>query len=109
MTLRDLASLVGAVLGVAGLLGTTMAVLIAARAKGTIEVLEKDNKALRDRMDTLEDIESDCQKRLDKLEQLNVALTETVTSAAKVDALGHQINGQHEEILRMLVNLGASR
>lgn len=108
MDLRGFVSIVAAVLGIAGLIGTAMAVLIAARSKGTIEVLEKDNKALRDRMDTLESIEEECQKRLDKLEDLNRVLTETVTSAAKVDALSSKLDTHHADVIRRLEQLGAA-
>lgn len=102
MTVQGLVSLVAGVLGIAGLIGTALAVLISARSRGTIEVLEKDNSALRARMDTLEEIEDECQKRLDHLEQVNRTLTETVTSAAKVDALGITLTGYHQDLIRRL-------
>ncbi len=102
MTVQGLVSLVAGVLGIAGLVGTALAVLISARSRGTIEVLEKDNAALRGRMDTLESIETECQARLSALEAANQALTETVTQAAKVDALGLTLTGYHEDVIRRL-------
>lgn len=108
MSLSGAVSLVAGVLGIAGLIGTALAVLITGRTKGTIQVLKDDNEALNGRVKTLETTEQACQKRLTAIEAQNAALTEVVTSAAKVDALADLVNVHHTEVLRRLEALGAT-
>lgn len=108
MTFGAAVSFVAGLLGIAGLVGTALAVLITGRTKGTIQVLKDDNEALNGRVKTLETTEQECQKRLTAIEAQNAALTEVVTSAAKVDALSELVHVHHAEVLRRLDALGAA-
>jgi predicted nuclease with TOPRIM domain len=105
MTIHDLLSTIGALFGLAGIAGAILAYLQTTRQSTTVEILSKDNKALRDRVDTLEMTEQECQTRLSKLETQNSALTEKVTSAAKVDELSRKITDHHDEVMVLLRGL----
>lgn len=95
-------SLIVTIFAVAGGLGGAIGILTASRQKSTVETLAKDNDALRGRVQTLESTEQECQKRLGHLEAANRMLTETVTSAAKVDALATVVAANHSELTTLL-------
>ena len=95
----------GVIFGLTGIAGALIAYLQANRQKTTVEILQTDNEVLRNRVSTLEDTEERCQQRLTHLETMNKALTETVTSAAKVDDLTSKVTVNQKELLDHLAIL----
>lgn len=109
MNVTNLLSIIGATLGIAGVIGGSAGVLMAGRQKGTVGVLKEDNEALRGRVDTqagevqaLRATEARCQERLDGLEQANRVMQEIVTGAAAVEALRDTIAANHAELLSVM-------
>lgn len=90
------------VLGIAGLVGATLAVLLTAGARESLRLLRDDNGDLRGRITTLEDKEENCQSRLAKLEAENHLLRDMVTGQSAIAALGTQIEAHYRDLIRRL-------
>ena len=93
---------VSTVLGLAGLVGAALAVLLTAGARESLRILRDDNGDLRGRITTLEDKENNCQARLAKIETENGVLRDLVTGQSAIAALGTQIEGHYQDLLRRL-------
>jgi Tfp pilus assembly protein PilN len=122
MSIAAVLSVVGVIFGLLGLIGGAVAYLAAMRQRTTIAVLETDNKARGERMETLERAEAECKVRLAAAEVKVQVLTDTVTQAhavaelqAKVDrvidvatALDAKVEGHFSEVLARLAGAGAA-
>lgn len=105
MSIHDLISTISVLFGLTAIGASLITYLQTSRHSTTIDTLSKDNLALRNRVETLEDIEEECNKRLSQLESQNRVLTETVTSAAKVDELSIKVTNHHDQVVSLLNKL----
>ena len=90
------------VLGIAGLVGATLAVLLTAGTRETLRLLRDDNGDLRGRISTLEDKENNCQSRLARIEAENAVLRDVVTGQSAIAALSEKIDAHYRDLLTHL-------
>lgn len=107
MTAAAFLSLCGTVFGLLGLIGGAVAYLASMRQKTTIEVLETDNKARGERMETLEKAEGECRARLDAAMLKVSVLTDTVTNAQAVAELLARVDLQHNDLRTLAAKVDA--
>lgn len=92
-------SVVGGILAIAGTVGAALGVLTASRSKTVIELQRQTIEELERQSKSREAELVEVRTRLSAAEDKINILTETVTSAAKVEALATLTLKQHEEIM----------
>lgn len=98
-------ALVSAIIGLAILLGGSIAVLFAYLKKTTKDILRVENSDLRDRLTTVEKAEDECKERLVRAESTIKTLTDVVTGASAVAELKETVERHHQTILARLDRL----
>lgn len=98
-------SAVGVVFGLAVALGAAIAVLRSSQAKGLIDLLQTENRALHDRADRLDAEADECKTRNAELAAQMHVLTELVTQAAAVSTLTKRVDEHHLDVVERLTRL----
>lgn len=109
-------AIIGGLLGAAGVIGASVAVLRARLLTTTIEVYRQDNEALRGRVTTLLESHDECLRaavisdaRITALEKERTMLRDLVTGASAIEGLREQIMTYHRELLQRVADLSPSR
>ena len=97
--------LVTAVIGLAILLGGSVAVLFAYFKKTTKDILRVENSDLRDRLATVETSDKECKIRLAKAEATIKTLTEVFSGHSAVVELKALVDENHQKVMAKLDEL----
>lgn len=95
-------TLIGTAIAVATAAGVALAILFTNFKKANKDILRQDIADLRGRLDTVEEAEKDCKRRLAANEATIVTLTEAVTKAAAVAELTLRVDENHQAVMAKL-------
>lgn len=101
-SLQQILGVVGPIIGVIGAVAAIIVYLKTAIDKGTIEALQRNANALRDRVQTLESSDSTKTARIEALERENKILANVPSSAEAIKQLDAKLTNHHTETMRIL-------